>query len=98
MKINKSILKKAIKMWGRDSQIEMIEEECLELALALQKMKRKRGNHEEKLLNTIDEIADVSIMLEQARIIFDGIVPGAIDDRIRFKMTRLAGMIAEARP
>jgi NTP pyrophosphatase (non-canonical NTP hydrolase) len=64
----------------------MIIEECLELALALQKLKRKRGDAEEKIKNVIDEIADVSIMIRQAQKIFDAV---KIQERIDYKMNRL---------
>jgi NTP pyrophosphatase (non-canonical NTP hydrolase) len=79
----------AIKNFGVESQIEMIKEECLELALALQKAKRKsntKEEKEEKYDNIIDEIADVSIMIQQARMLFDS---NKIDERIEFKLERL---------
>lgn len=82
------LLQQALNKWGVDSQVEMIIEECLELALALQKLKRKRGNHEKKLLAVIDEIADVRIIIEQAINIF-GCSDDKIKDRIGFKLRRL---------
>lgn len=93
--IDRSILEKAIRMWGHDSQIEIIEEECIELALALQHLKRKKKDRQKTLENIVDEIADVAIVIEQAHIIFGSIMPGAIDDRIKLKMARLERMIAE---
>lgn len=90
MNINEEILHKATETWGIDSQCEMIIEECIELALALQKIKRRRGNKEEKLKNLIDEIADVSIMIRQAQLIFDSRL---IQERIDFKMNRLSERI-----
>ena len=86
MKIDETILKRAIQIHGEDQQCEMIIEECIELALALQKLKRKRGDPEEKLKNVIDEIADVSVMIKQAQIIFDS---EKIQERIDYKMNRL---------
>jgi NTP pyrophosphatase (non-canonical NTP hydrolase) len=86
MKIDETILKRAIQIHSEDQQCEMIIEECIELALALQKLKRKRGDPEEKLKNVIDEIADVSVMIKQAQIIFDS---EKIQERIDYKMNRL---------
>ena len=91
-RIDKNTLKAAIKRWGVDSQLEMIEEECLELALALQKLKRIRGNKEEKIKAVIDEIADVKIMIQQAEELFD---VALINARVDYKMNRLRERILE---
>ena len=90
--IDDSILENAIERWGIDAQCEMIIEECLELALALQKMKRLRGDKDKKYANTIDEIADVKIMIRQAERIFDSEL---INQRVDFKMNRLKERIDE---
>jgi len=90
--IDDSILENAIEMWGFDAQCEMIIEECLELALALQKMKRLRGDKDKKYANTIDEIADVKIMIRQAERIFDSEL---INQRVDFKMNRLKERLDE---
>ena len=90
--IDDSILENAIERWGIDAQCEMIIEECLELALALQKMKRLRGDKEQKYKNTIDEIADVKIMIRQAERIFDSEL---INQRVDFKMNRLKERLDE---
>lgn len=90
--IDKNTLKAAIKRWGVASQLEMIEEECLELALALQKLKRLTGSKEEKIKAVIDEIADVKIMIQQAQLLFD---PTLINERIDYKMNRLRERILE---
>lgn len=82
------LLHEAINKWGVQAQIDMVIEECLELALALQKLKRKRGDTEEKHLAVIDEIADVRIIIEQAIIIFAD-PSDKIQKRIDFKMNRL---------
>jgi NTP pyrophosphatase (non-canonical NTP hydrolase) len=92
--IDRKILKKAIEKWGKPAQIEMVKEECLELALALQKLNRKRGDIATKVDNIFDEIADVSIMIEQCRILFD---EEQIDERINFKMNRLKQRIEEVK-
>lgn len=84
--IDDETLQRAIDKWGKEAQIDMIEEECLELALAIQKLKRKRGIVVDKVFNICDEIADCKIMLRQAEKIFD---KQLIDERVRFKMNRL---------
>lgn len=82
MMTKEEIYKAAIKRWGRLSQIEMIVEECSELIQAIQKQKRY-GNIE----NVIEEIADVEIMCEQARMLFD--TGGKVDIAKDFKINRL---------
>lgn len=91
----RELLHQAINKWGVDAQIEMIIEECLELAVALQKLKRKRGDHEQKLVAVIDEIADVRIIIEQAIIIFAD-PDNKIQQRIDFKMNRLSERLSES--
>ena len=90
--IDDEILFQAIETWGADAQREMIIEECLELALALQKMKRIRGDRAEKFNNVIDEIADVKIMIRQAEHIFN---PRLVNERVDFKMKRLQERLIE---
>lgn len=90
--IDPQILDRVIETWGIPAQCEMIIEECLELALAIQKLKRRRGNHNEKLANLYDEIADVTIMINQAHRIFSR---DKINERIDFKMNRLEERLNE---
>jgi NTP pyrophosphatase (non-canonical NTP hydrolase) len=92
--INKDLLHQAINQWGVKAQIEMIIEECLELAVALQKLKRNKGLIEEKTAAVIDEIADVRIIIEQAMIIFSD-PDNQIQKRIDFKMNRLSERLNE---
>lgn len=84
--IDYRILDAAIAKWGCNTQCEMAVEECTELSLALQKLKRLGGDRNEKLFNVIDEIADVKIMIHQLERIFDN---SAINERVKFKMNRL---------
>lgn len=60
---------KAISTWGTAAQIDMAIEECAELILALQKNKRFFGTYE--VDDVIEEMADVEIMLEQLKVIYD---------------------------
>jgi NTP pyrophosphatase (non-canonical NTP hydrolase) len=91
--IDDEILFKAIETWGNDAQCEMIIEECMELALALQKAKRLRGGtREEKIKSIVDEIADVKIMIRQAEHLFPA---SMINERVDFKMKRLEERLIE---
>lgn len=92
MTIDQSILIRAIEKWGAASQLEMVKEECLELALALQKLNRIRNDREERHDAVIDEIADVIIMIEQVKLIFP---IEKINERIEFKINRLEERISK---
>src|ERR1035437_6722480 len=87
-KIINETLERAVKVWGKSAQIDMIEEECIELAHAICKLRRKRGDPDKKIDNLIDELADVKIMMMQADIIFKE-SKNDIDERIDFKINRL---------
>ena len=69
----------------------MIQEECLELALAIQKLKRG-GYSNEGYTDVYDEIADVKIMMAQAELLFDVDI---INERVEFKMNRLKQRITK---
>lgn len=60
------ICNKAIEKYGLDAQLTMVVEECAELINAIVKLKRQRSTHEE----IIEEMADVSIMIEQISYVF----------------------------
>jgi len=93
--IDDTILRKAIEKWGFEAQCEMIIEECIELALAMQKLKRIRGDKDQKYKNVIDEIADVKIMIRQAEKMFP---IDEINKRVIFKMNRLEERLNETYP
>lgn len=56
----------AISKWGIDAQLLMVVEECSELLNAIAKYKRGR----EKESAIIEELADVSIMVDQMSLYF----------------------------
>lgn len=60
------LYKKAIGLWGVDFQFDMLQEECMELAVAVLHWKRGRPNG---FNNFIEEIADVEIILEVTKMI-----------------------------
>jgi len=59
------LMKQAIHKWGRESQLDMVVEECAELIKAIQKYRR---NNETNPI--VEESVDVELMLEQLKIIF----------------------------
>lgn len=87
-KCREKMYKKALALWGIEAQINMMIEECAELIQALQKYKRNTS------LKTIDniyeELADVEIMSEQMRIVFDS---NTIDATKRIKLKRLGNLL-----
>lgn len=91
-KIDETILQLAIDTWGVPAQCDMVQEECMELAMALHKLKRVRGDADKKIENVIDEIADVKIMILQAERIFG---KEKVNERVKFKMKRVQQRLKE---
>lgn len=60
------LLNQAIETWGTAAQIDMAIEECGELITALVQWRRGR----KEMAEVVEEIADVSIMMRQLRLIF----------------------------
>lgn len=63
------LYKKALREWGNDSQINLAVEECAELIKVL--MKHGRDLNGSTLDEILEELADVEIMVEQMKLIFD---------------------------
>ena len=82
--MNQEILKKAIEKFGVETQVNKIQEECLELALILNQM--KCPTKEINLIELHSELADVKIMMAQAELIFDNEL---IDSYVELKLKRL---------
>lgn len=82
---------KAILLFGKKNQTDMAIEEMSELTKAL--LKYRRNPCVEKRVAILEEIADVQIMLDQLRIMYD------MDDdvnRIQFeKQQRLKGIMEQ---
>ncbi len=76
-----------IRMFGTDAQILKLEEEALELAFALQRLRLGKGGHTE----VFSETADVFILTMQ--LLMDPEVGLAIDREIAFKTGRLELMM-----
>ena len=80
----KAIYETALREWGIYAQINMAIEEMSELTKELCKVLREKGNFD----NVADEIADVTIMMEQLRIFFD--INDEVCDHMDMKVRRLA--------
>ena len=76
------ILQKAIDTWGQKRQIWKFGEECCEAAKEVFKME---NGLRESAADLIEEIADVSVMVDQMRLIWG---PQIAEAR-RFKLERL---------
>jgi len=85
------IYKKAIDTFGSVGQAHMLLEEIAELQKEICKDLRN-GTTEQSKARVIDEIADVEIMLEQMKIVYN-IDPNVFMSRKRFKKKRLAKML-----
>lgn len=85
------IYKASIRLWGEPSQVLMAIEEMSELIKELTKWINKRTNIKDKIL---EEMADVEIMLEQLRVIFD--CDSYINEVKILKLQRLAELIVKA--
>jgi NTP pyrophosphatase (non-canonical NTP hydrolase) len=81
-----STIKAIITKWGRDTQVNKIQEEALELALVLNQRNcptKDPAKMEEALY---DELADMKIMMMQADILFDA---ERINERVAYKFDRV---------
>ena len=63
--------REAFDKWGMDAQLEMVIEECSEMIVAICHWRRDKVTHSE----ICEEIADVTIMLEQLIILLDLLFP-----------------------
>ena len=65
--VEKYLFEKALSHYGPEEQIKMLYEEMAELQLAI----CKHGRGADNLDNIAEEIADVGIMLDQMRLLFN---------------------------
>jgi len=86
------IYKKAIALWGIDSQMSMAIEEASELIKAICKL-RRNGVTEETVNDLAEEIADMEIMLEQLKIMF--YLSEGVGKWKKHKIERLSKLIKE---
>lgn len=81
---------KALEHFGNESQIRQTMEECAELIVALNKSLRDPEN---TFKNVLEELADVTIMLEQMKQLYD--VDLEFDDILEEKMDKLRNYLSE---
>lgn len=86
-----AIYKQAVDAYGVRTQVMMVIEEMSELTKEICKHFRGRPNIEAMA----DEIADVTIMLEQLRMLYG--LNDMVCERMDFKVLRLAGRLAYGR-
>lgn len=80
----KKVLEKAIETYGINAQLDVCVEEMSELIKEICKKKRGQNNREA----IIEEIADVTIMLQQLEMMCD-IKPQEVFDVVEIKVKRL---------
>lgn len=86
----KELYEEALEKWGFDPQLNQLQEECAELIVACNKLRRK-GEEAKPMM--IDELADVVIMTQQ--IIQAMGVEQEVDERIKFKLNRLKEILGK---
>lgn len=86
----KSVLHEAISVYGINSQLWMAVEEMSELTKEICKERRKKSSLEK----ITDEIADVTVMIEQLKMIF-GISDDMVNARIQYKVKRLESRLRQ---
>ena len=94
MKGIESIYSKALKHFGREKQLDKVQEETLELSLAVMQYRNNKATAEE----VITEIADVKIVLNYIEMILQNEntqidVKTAVLDEILRKIDRLGELI-----
>lgn len=101
----RTIYERLVDKFGHDPQLNQLTEECSELLVAVNKLRRKfdpaisqfqYNNNEQLLVNCIEEIVDVKIMLEQLKVILQQKYPDAsIERAIEAEMQWKLGKIEE---
>lgn len=89
--MDRTKLKIIIEKYGKEPQVDMCIEEMSELTKALLKERRGKGN----IKDIAEEIADVQIMLEQMKWIFE-IEDDEINEIIDYKLNRTLERIRES--
>lgn len=85
----RGVAKAAIAKWGRDAQIAQAIEELAELAVSLSHLRRGRA----RAADVVDEVVDVTIMLEQVIEMLGPNGRRLVDARFAEKLRRLADRI-----
>jgi NTP pyrophosphatase (non-canonical NTP hydrolase) len=85
---HRDVLLSAIERHGKEPQWRQLQEECAELIAAVNRFLRKREGSVDAL---IEEIADVEIMVQQARLLVgnDALIDAAVEKKIQRLRERL---------
>lgn len=78
------LYRRASELYGPDAQLDMLGEECSETLVELFHMKRGRDHH------LVEEVADLIIMGEQARLILGA---AQVDAVVEQKLVRLLARV-----
>ena len=84
------LLAEAIEKYGRNAQLAMLQEECIELAHSLHKHLNRKFSEPKDLYKIEMEIADVVICLEYAYLIFG---TTSISAKVKQKLERFEDKI-----
>ena len=85
--MNNDLYQRVMDKWGADAQLTVVIEELSELIKEVCKIKRGMGD----MTHLAEEVADVEIMCEQLRYIFD--IDSVVDAWKESKLTRLANRL-----
>ncbi len=92
-----ALYRRAIEVYGRESQADAIIEEAAELIFAICKHKRAAAQGEfagKRLDAVVEEIADMEIALDQAKLIYCGSSPEAVQEFETVKRRKLEKLAA----
>lgn len=81
-----TLLEMIIDKWGRETQIMKIQEEALELALAINNRSIPTKDQDHVTENIYSELADMKIMMMQANLLFDA---ERINQQVEYKLERV---------
>ncbi len=89
-KVHHELLVKAVAKWGKHAQLLMVLEEMSELQKEILKNINRNKDNVDAI---IDETADVEIMLEQLKHIYD--IAEAVEERIPVKLEKVKARLQE---
>lgn len=85
------VLSKAVKVYGVENQLSMLQEECCECSVAINHLRRQRIT----LHGLINEMVDVEIMIDQMKLIY----PSEVWNKIKHeKLERLKNNLEKEGP
>ena len=84
-----------LETWGIEAQLGMVQEECAELIVAVNKMFRKGIRDPQSFANFVEELADVEIMCREMRE-FPGVQEALLPVKLQ-KLERLKARLKESK-